>query len=177
MPFAGETVLHLMVSISDEAHANPSSLAPALPKSIDAWFARALHKQAEMRFDSLEEMVAAFRAATSAAPSRRALPKRVIVLAALSSLGLGLLIILWMFVRSAPATFANEGSASAPALDPSVTPPPATVASTSAAPNETTSSANGNTPSIANGARTPPMPAASAAPQPRRRLKRPSEIQ
>ena len=55
LPFQGESVGDLLVTLCTSPLPIPSEQAPDLPPSFDAWFARALSRQPEMRFSSAIE--------------------------------------------------------------------------------------------------------------------------
>jgi eukaryotic-like serine/threonine-protein kinase len=61
-PFGALELSELLVAIAKHPVTPPSELA-RLPKALDGWFARALHKRPEKRFASGREMARAFRAA------------------------------------------------------------------------------------------------------------------
>ena len=70
-PFEGPELASVMVAIAKERHPKPSSIVPALPAGTDAFFARALRKDAQDRFQTASEMIAAFLAL---APSAQVAP-------------------------------------------------------------------------------------------------------
>jgi serine/threonine protein kinase len=63
MPFTGGTPHALVFNICKGAHRKPSELG--LPTALDAWFARALAPQVELRFASAQELCDAFAAAAA----------------------------------------------------------------------------------------------------------------
>ncbi|MFO0760930.1 MAG: serine/threonine-protein kinase [Byssovorax sp.] len=70
LPFRGETLGALSVSVHMGVFAPPSKHRPDLGPAIDAWFARALHRDIDARFTNVKEMVDAFeQAARLAHPS------------------------------------------------------------------------------------------------------------
>ncbi len=68
IPFEGETLGALCVSISKAAVTPPSAVDPSIPASVDAWMARALARQPEDRFQSAKELAESFRAAIRGEP-------------------------------------------------------------------------------------------------------------
>ncbi|MEZ4296217.1 MAG: protein kinase [Polyangiaceae bacterium] len=71
LPFTGNTLSELLVSICIDPPRPPSELAPDLGPAVDEVLARALAKKADDRFHTGPELAAAFAAATTA--STRAL--------------------------------------------------------------------------------------------------------
>jgi serine/threonine-protein kinase len=68
-PFRGEGVGDLIYRICTESVAPPSSIAPDLPRELDAFFERALARDRVQRFQSAMELAAAFVTAAGSAPS------------------------------------------------------------------------------------------------------------
>ncbi|MEZ4301030.1 MAG: serine/threonine-protein kinase [Polyangiaceae bacterium] len=66
LPLTGRTEADLLVKICTEPMPPPTSLAPDLPPSIDAWFARATRRSPGDRFQSAAEMSEALAAALPA---------------------------------------------------------------------------------------------------------------
>lgn len=66
VPFTGETTGAICVAIANASHVPPSELRKGVPAEVDAWFARALHRDALQRFASPRELAAAFRRAIQA---------------------------------------------------------------------------------------------------------------
>jgi serine/threonine protein kinase len=64
-PYAAETLGQLLVALSGTAAAAPSTLRANLPPDLDPWFARALDRDPERRFQSAREMAAAFSEAVA----------------------------------------------------------------------------------------------------------------
>jgi eukaryotic-like serine/threonine-protein kinase len=54
-PFSGETLGALWIAINNAEFEAASSLRPSLPRSVDAWFARALAKARQERYQSARE--------------------------------------------------------------------------------------------------------------------------
>jgi serine/threonine protein kinase len=69
LPFEGETFPAICVAVHEGVFEKPSRLRRALPLALDAWFAKAFHRDLEARFASAAEMAAAF---ASAVADRRA---------------------------------------------------------------------------------------------------------
>ena len=65
VPFGGETIGSLSVSVHLGVFPAPSTLRPDLPPAVDQWFSRALKRDPNDRFDSAKEMADAFEIATS----------------------------------------------------------------------------------------------------------------
>jgi hypothetical protein len=63
LPFPGDQLGPVLVKILHDPIPVPTQSAPALPPSIDAFFARALHRDKAQRFQSIGEMVEAFQLA------------------------------------------------------------------------------------------------------------------
>jgi serine/threonine-protein kinase len=59
LPFEGESVGDLLVKICTAAPPIPSLTMPGLPPAFDAWFARALEREPERRFQSASELAEA----------------------------------------------------------------------------------------------------------------------
>jgi eukaryotic-like serine/threonine-protein kinase len=69
-PFEADTIGGLALKIHNEALPKPSSFDPSLPKSVDAWFARACAREPSDRFVGAREMADALGAAfTGHAPA------------------------------------------------------------------------------------------------------------
>jgi serine/threonine-protein kinase len=64
-PFFAETVGALALKIHRDPIPAPSSVAPALGRAIDAWFARACAREAEARFASAKDMAEALAVAVT----------------------------------------------------------------------------------------------------------------
>jgi serine/threonine protein kinase len=62
-PFAGPTPTAVCLKVRAGEFTSPSELRPSLPKSVDAWFKRALNPDIELRFTSAEELFREFRQA------------------------------------------------------------------------------------------------------------------
>ena len=60
MPFRGESVPELLVAILSAQPEPVSNLVPNLPRALDAWFERGLHKDPMRRFASAKDMAQAF---------------------------------------------------------------------------------------------------------------------
>ncbi|MBI4704774.1 MAG: protein kinase [Deltaproteobacteria bacterium] len=56
LPFLGETLAALVIAINKAELTPPSKLRADLPPEVDAWFARALHRDVQSRFGSAKEM-------------------------------------------------------------------------------------------------------------------------
>jgi serine/threonine protein kinase len=69
LPFDGDTVQDLMLMICNEAPRLPSSFDPVLAPDFDAWFARAVAKDPDDRFQTAEELAAALARVESAEES------------------------------------------------------------------------------------------------------------
>lgn len=63
LPFPGPELGQVLYTIVKAAAPPPSKVAPDLPRSMDAFFARALARDKEQRFQSIDEMVEAFEGA------------------------------------------------------------------------------------------------------------------
>lgn len=74
VPFGGETIGSLSVSVHMGVFPAPSTLRPGLPPAVDAWFVRMLKKDPSERYDSAKEMADAFEQAANA---RASLPSAV----------------------------------------------------------------------------------------------------
>ncbi len=59
LPFTGEAVGDLLVTICTQDPAPPCSVEPSLPPDVDAWMAKALCRDPEGRFDSAKAMAQA----------------------------------------------------------------------------------------------------------------------
>ncbi len=68
MPFEGESTGDLLVKICTAPMPVPTRLAPWLPASFDQWFARALQRDPDARFQSAQELSDALTAVTSGYP-------------------------------------------------------------------------------------------------------------
>lgn len=66
LPFTGEAVGDLLVKICTAPLPVPSQLVPELPAAFDAWFARALAREPEGRFQSAQELAEALVVALGA---------------------------------------------------------------------------------------------------------------
>ncbi len=73
MPFDSETLGGVLVKIASFDFAPASARAPHLPAEVDAWFARAFHRDLDVRFPSAEEMAAELAAAIGL-PAKRSQP-------------------------------------------------------------------------------------------------------
>ena len=71
LPFPGDQLGPVLAKILTEAVPPPSSAAPDLPPTMDGFFTRALARDKNQRFQSIQEMVEAFQAA---AGGREAFP-------------------------------------------------------------------------------------------------------
>ena len=60
VPFKGDDMINVLVKVCTEAPPVPSSLAPELGPEVDAFFARALSRELDGRFQSAREMADAF---------------------------------------------------------------------------------------------------------------------
>jgi len=65
VPFGGETIGSLSVSVHLGVFPAPSTLRADLPPAVDAWFLRALKRDPNERFESAKELADAFEIATS----------------------------------------------------------------------------------------------------------------
>ena len=63
VPFPAETIEELVLAFAKGAPPKPSDLRRGLPREVDAWFAKALHRKPEERFQSAKEMADALHAA------------------------------------------------------------------------------------------------------------------
>ncbi|MDI1447001.1 serine/threonine-protein kinase [Polyangium sp. 6x1] len=70
LPFEGSTLVVLAIAIAKGEFRPPSSLRPELPRSVDAWMARALSVDVAGRFGSAMEMADALASAMKPAPER-----------------------------------------------------------------------------------------------------------
>jgi eukaryotic-like serine/threonine-protein kinase len=70
-PFAGPNLTAILLAITSKSPAPPSTLMVGAPAGVDAFFERALHRDRNQRFQTAEEMAAAFAALDSSerAPS------------------------------------------------------------------------------------------------------------
>jgi eukaryotic-like serine/threonine-protein kinase len=66
LPFAGETLGELMVSVCADTLRPPSTLVADLHPDVDRFFERALAKSPKQRFQTAHELIAAFTALTTA---------------------------------------------------------------------------------------------------------------
>lgn len=62
-PFSGRSAADLFVEILSQPIAAPSTCDPSLPRALDRWMARALHRDPARRFASATEFALALRAA------------------------------------------------------------------------------------------------------------------
>jgi serine/threonine-protein kinase len=69
MAFTGENDADVIVKLCADPVPVPSQVAPDLSTEVDAWFARALSRDPEKRFQSAREMAAAFGRIVGRAPS------------------------------------------------------------------------------------------------------------
>ncbi|MBM4357195.1 MAG: SUMF1/EgtB/PvdO family nonheme iron enzyme [Deltaproteobacteria bacterium] len=75
VPFCGETLGALIVAITRHAYTPPGMRVPAIPRELDAWFARAFAPNLNARFASAKEMTSSLaQACDSVVGSRRAFP-------------------------------------------------------------------------------------------------------
>lgn len=65
VPFHGETIGSLSVSVHTGVFPPPSSLRPDLPPAIDAWFVRMLKRDPNERYESARDMADAFEQAAA----------------------------------------------------------------------------------------------------------------
>jgi serine/threonine-protein kinase len=70
LPFDGESVGDLLVKICTATPPPPSHTMPGLPASFDSWFARALEREPERRFQSASELADALAMATGLSQRR-----------------------------------------------------------------------------------------------------------
>jgi serine/threonine-protein kinase len=70
LPFDGESVGDLLVKICTATPPPPSRAMPGLPPSFDSWFARALEREPERRFQSASELADALAMATGLSQRR-----------------------------------------------------------------------------------------------------------
>jgi eukaryotic-like serine/threonine-protein kinase len=75
VPFVSEALGELIVKVSTEPVPPARALRPDLPPAVDAWFARALHKDPARRFSSAREMGDTFLQACGAAAWAFAAPE------------------------------------------------------------------------------------------------------
>jgi serine/threonine-protein kinase len=68
-PFYADTVGQLVLKIYQEPQPVPSKKNPALPKKLDAWFARACARESAARFANAKEMADALEAAFARTPT------------------------------------------------------------------------------------------------------------
>jgi serine/threonine protein kinase len=61
LPFAGATLGQLCLNLVGKTPAKPTHYRPDLPRRVDAWFARALNRDAQMRFSSAKQMAESFK--------------------------------------------------------------------------------------------------------------------
>lgn len=71
LPFEGEALGDLLVKICTAPLPVPSQLLPGLPQTFDAWFFRALERDADKRFGSAAEFAEALGLALGFVPSRQ----------------------------------------------------------------------------------------------------------
>lgn len=67
LPYQEETLAALAIAVSDGVYVPPSAINPALPRSFDAWFAKACARTPSERFQSAREMSDALKLATGVA--------------------------------------------------------------------------------------------------------------
>jgi serine/threonine-protein kinase len=70
VPFEGETVVGLFLAIDKGVFTPPTKIAPEMPASMDAWFARALARDVNARFATAKELAETFEEATRGAAVR-----------------------------------------------------------------------------------------------------------
>lgn len=58
LPFEGQAVGDIVVKICTQDPMMPTQVDPALPKSLDAWFARCVSREREARFDTVKDLAA-----------------------------------------------------------------------------------------------------------------------
>lgn len=143
LPFRGESLTDFAVGITTRAHDPPTSVVDDLPRALDAFFDRALAKQAKDRYGSCAEMAKAFRDAleTPKEPVAPALPiekSRLpwIVGAGVAAVAITGLILLALGGEK-PVTPAADTGASASTPATTAAPPPTTVATTPEPPPST----------------------------------------
>lgn len=68
-PFSASSIGDLVIKLCIDPLPVPSSIAPDLPRGVDAFFARAFERDPEKRFATAVEMAAAFEASFGASPS------------------------------------------------------------------------------------------------------------
>jgi serine/threonine-protein kinase len=73
-PFSGETLGALHVAIANGRYTPITSVDPALPKSLDVWFARAFSPDPTRRFASAQEMAETFMVAARGRSSFTSVP-------------------------------------------------------------------------------------------------------
>ncbi len=76
LPFEGASTADLIVKICAEPIPRATVVAPDLPKAVDAFFERALARDPEARFQSIDELVQAFARLTGERTSAVDLPSR-----------------------------------------------------------------------------------------------------
>ena len=59
-PYMASTLGQLLIALTGGAAAAPSTLRPEIPPLLDTWFARAIDRDPNLRFQSAREMAAAF---------------------------------------------------------------------------------------------------------------------
>jgi serine/threonine-protein kinase len=64
IPFEGETVVSLFLAIDKGVFVAPTKIAPEIPASVDAWFARGLARDVDARFATARELAETFDEAT-----------------------------------------------------------------------------------------------------------------
>jgi serine/threonine-protein kinase len=64
IPFEGETVVSLFLAIDKGVFVAPTKIAPEIPASVDAWFARGLARDVDARFATAKELAETFDEAT-----------------------------------------------------------------------------------------------------------------
>ena len=72
LPFVGETVGALCVTINTGVFQSPSRIRPELGPDVDAWFSRALAREPEARFGSAKELASTLQQALGIARPQRA---------------------------------------------------------------------------------------------------------
>jgi len=68
LPFHGGTVGALSLAVHSGSFAKPTDLAPSLPRALDAFFERGLQVDPSRRYQSADELNAAFHAAVQSSP-------------------------------------------------------------------------------------------------------------
>jgi serine/threonine protein kinase len=70
LPFTGQTLGWLSLSVLSGEHERPSSIRGDVPAAVDAWFARAFARDKATRFSSAKEMAVAFMSLIPATEQR-----------------------------------------------------------------------------------------------------------